>query len=177
MDRRAVFFDRDGVINKSVIYDGKPFPPQSLHEFEWVDGVETTLDSLNKAGYLCLVVTNQPDVARGKQTRNQVEEIHNHILATLPVERIYTCYHDDEDHCLCRKPGHGLLLQAQQDFNINLKQSYLVGDRWRDIDAGHAAGCTTIYLNYFYNENLRHQPHFQIERLIECLAVIPLNTL
>jgi D-glycero-D-manno-heptose 1,7-bisphosphate phosphatase len=150
--RRAVFFDRDGVINVPVVRDGRPYPPRHAGELHWMAGVHDTLRTLRERGFLLFVVTNQPDVARGTTARSDVEEIHRRMIAELPIERVYTCYHDDADACECRKPKPGMILQGSRDYAVDLSRSWLVGDRWRDIDAGRAAGCRTILLQHDYAE-------------------------
>jgi D-glycero-D-manno-heptose 1,7-bisphosphate phosphatase len=113
---------------------------------------------LKAHGFALFIITNQPDVARGTQTRVAVEGIHQALASSLPVEAIFVCYHDDTDDCVCRKPKPGLLLEAQVKHNIDLSRSFVVGDRWRDIDAGHAAGCKTVLIDYGYRERKPAQP-------------------
>ena len=150
--KRAVFLDRDGVINRCVIRERKPYPPSSPAEVEILPGVSEAMARLKAAGFLLICVTNQPDVARGKQRRNVVELIHENLLRSLPLDKIVVCYHDDHDRCRCRKPLAGMFLDAAQEFSINLEKSFMVGDRWRDIEAGQNAGCKTILIEYGYNE-------------------------
>jgi D-sedoheptulose 7-phosphate isomerase len=150
--RPAVFLDRDGVLNRAVVRDGKPFPPSSLQELELLPEVASSLLDLKAHGFALYVVTNQPDVARGKQTRAAVEAIHQALATSLPIDGIFVCYHDDADDCACRKPRPGLLLEAQCKHNLDLSRSFVVGDRWRDIDAGHNAGCKTVLIDYRYQE-------------------------
>ena len=169
---RAVFLDRDGIINKSVVRDGRPFPPASVAELELTDGIEDVLSVLRKRGFLLIVVTNQPDVARRMVPVSQVESIHAHLKSRLGLDGIYVCYHDDADGCLCRKPKPGLLLQAAADFEIDLEKSYMVGDRWRDIDAGVSARCTTIFVDYRYSESLNRRPDFTVPQPPAILAHI-----
>jgi D-glycero-D-manno-heptose 1,7-bisphosphate phosphatase len=145
---KAVFLDRDGVINATVVRRGKPRAPQDLSEWVWIEGVHETLAELRARGYLLVVVTNQPDVSRGWQTREQVEVFHQLVERTLPVARIYACFHDSAELCACRKPKPGMLLAARAEFGIELGSSFMVGDRDSDIEAGRAAGCRTIYLRH-----------------------------
>ena len=145
--RRAVFLDRDGVINRGVVRDGEPFAPFSLAEFEILPGVPEALHKLRAAGFLLVVCTNQPDVARGQGTRAQVEAIHAALRATLPVDDVRVCYHDDPDECACRKPKPGMLVAAAVEHEVQLARSFMIGDRWRDVGAGRNAGCTTILVN------------------------------
>ena len=152
LKQRAVFLDRDGVIDRPIVQDGKPHPPASLSELEILPGVPEALERLRAAGFRLIVVTNQPDVARGKQTRESVEMIHAALSAQLPLDEFRVCYHDDGDQCHCRKPQPGLLLEAARDTGVDLSASLMVGDRWRDVEAGRRAGCMTILIDYGYAE-------------------------
>jgi D-glycero-D-manno-heptose 1,7-bisphosphate phosphatase len=162
---RAVFLDRDGVINKAVIRDRKPYSPATVNDLEIPDDVPQALAALKKRGFKLIVVTNQPDVARGKQSRESVEEINAKLLALLPLDDIRVCYHTDSDKCTCRKPGTGMLTEAAKTFSINLGQSFMVGDRWRDIDAGRAAGCQTIWIENDYDEEKPRNPDMTAKTL------------
>lgn len=148
---KAVFLDRDGVLNRAIVRNGKPFPPESVETMEILPGVADAMESLGAAGFLRIVVTNQPDVTRGTQTREAVEAIHNHLQSVLPITQIMTCY-DDDDASPCRKPNPGMLLQASETHAIALSQSYMIGDRWRDVEAGQRAGCQTVFIDYGYSE-------------------------
>ena len=150
MKRPHIFLDRDGVINRAVVRDGRPYPPASLGEMEILEGVADALKQLREAGFRLVVVTNQPDVARGTQSRGEVDEIHNELLRLLPLDDIRSCFHDNSDHCICRKPLPGLLLEKAEE--VDYTSSYMIGDRWRDVDAGNAAGCRTIFIDYGYQE-------------------------
>ena len=156
--RPAVFLDRDGVLNRAVVRQGKPLPPASLDELEILPGTASSLHDLKSHGFDLYVITNQPDVARGTLTREAVEAIHRQLASALPIDAIFVCYHDDKNDCDCRKPRPGLILEAQRKHNIDLGRSFFVGDRWRDIDAGHAAGCKTILIDYGYDERKSAQP-------------------
>jgi len=164
---RAVFLDRDGVINRSVVRDGKPYPPASLDALEILPGVPQALKRLHDAGFRLIVVTNQPDVAMGTQTQTVVDDIHAHMAATLPLDEIRVCFHEDKDGCACRKPKAGMLLDAARDAGIQLTASFMVGDRWRDIDAGRIAGCRTVFIDYGYDERRPHQPDATVRSLAE----------
>ena len=149
---RAVFLDRDGVINRAVLRGGLPYPPQSVQDLEILPGVTEALAELKKAGFRLVVVTNQPDVARGAQTREGVEAIHGFLLGSLPLDGVKVCYHDDADRCACRKPAPGMILEAAREQGVDLARSYMVGDRWKDIEAGERAGTTTILIDNEYPE-------------------------
>ena len=150
--RKAVFLDRDGVINRAVIRDGKPYPPATVDEMQLMPRVGEALAALKEAGYLLIVVTNQPDVARGTTPRAAVDAIHDALMAALPLDEIRCCFHDDADNCTCRKPKPGALLDAAAEHDVSLSDSFMVGDRWRDIEAGQAAGVRTLLIDYAYCE-------------------------
>jgi D-glycero-D-manno-heptose 1,7-bisphosphate phosphatase len=170
---RAVFLDRDGVINRAIMTNGKPHPPASLKELEILPGVPEALRTLKAAGFLLFVVTNQPDVARGTQTREAVEAINAALLAALPLDDILVCYHDDRDHCDCRKPQPGLLNQATAKYKIDQAASFMIGDRWKDIEAGRRAGCRTILIDWDYAEKgLETKPDHCVRALSEAVASI-----
>jgi D-glycero-D-manno-heptose 1,7-bisphosphate phosphatase len=150
--RRAVFLDRDGVINEAVIREGKPYPPASLAELRVTPDAKSGLSRLFTKGYLLIGITNQPDVARGTQKQEVVEAINEYLVKSLPIEEIYVCYHDDKDDCKCRKPRPGLILEAAKKWDIELQNSFMIGDRWKDVEAGKRAGCKTVWINRLYNE-------------------------
>ena len=151
--RRAVFLDRDGVINEAIIRGGKPYPPASLAELQVTTETESALCQLSTKGYLLIGITNQPDVARGTQKKEVVEAINNYLVKSLPLEVILVCYHDDKDNCDCRKPNPGLILEAAKRWNVDLQSSFMIGDRWKDIEAGTRAGCKTVWINRLYDED------------------------
>jgi len=165
--RRAVFLDRDGVINRAVVRDGRPYPPASVDDVELLPGVDAALRRLKAAGYLLIVVTNQPDVARGLQSRDAVEAIHARLASVLPIDAFRVCYHDDQDACACRKPQPGLILDAAREYDVDLGASAMVGDRWRDIEAGRLAGCASIFLDYRYAERQPDEPDAIVTSLEE----------
>lgn len=149
---KAIFFDRDGVLNKSVVKDGCPFPPSSLSELILTDSIEETCHCLRSLGYILIIITNQPDVARGKTSVEAVGEINEFLKKKLNLDSIYCCFHDDHDRCDCRKPLPGMLVQAQKKYDLDFESSYVIGDRWKDIQAGFIVGCKTIFIDYDYAE-------------------------
>jgi D-glycero-D-manno-heptose 1,7-bisphosphate phosphatase len=149
---RAVFLDRDGTINRAVVRNGKPYAPDTVDQLELLPGAEPAVVSLKAAGYLVIVVTNQPDVGAGCQRREVVEAMHAKLRHLLPIDEVRVCYHVDDDGCDCRKPAPGMILGAATSWRINLTASYMIGDRWRDIEAGRAAGCRTILIRNEYDE-------------------------
>jgi len=150
--RPAVFLDRDGVLVRARVVNSKPFPPASAEEMEIEPGAREALRRLAERGFTLVVVTNQPDVARGGLPAEALQEMHHRLMDELPLEAIWTCPHDDADACACRKPKPGLILEAAQALGIDPACSFLIGDRWRDVEAAHAAGCTAIWLDRGYDE-------------------------
>jgi len=169
---RAVFLDRDGVLTRSIVRDCRPYAPLSLEDFQLLPGADEAITQLRKAGFRTIVVTNQPDVATGSIDRSLLEEMHRRLRDTLFVDDIRVCCHVDADRCECRKPKPGMLLEAAQEWSIDLPRSYMVGDRWRDVSAGKAAGCTTVFIDYGYAEVQRDEPDFVVTSLGEAVKII-----
>jgi D-glycero-D-manno-heptose 1,7-bisphosphate phosphatase len=170
---RAVFLDRDGVLNRAIVRDGKPYPPQTLAELELLPDIAECLKQLKEKGFLLIVVTNQPDVARGKQTQETIAAMHSLMKSLLPVDEFRVCFHDDAQDCGCRKPKPGLLMQAALERGISLADSYMVGDRWRDVDAGAAAGCRSVWIDRGYRERAPvHTPEARVSDLCEAVRWI-----
>jgi D-glycero-D-manno-heptose 1,7-bisphosphate phosphatase len=172
MAKRAVFLDRDGVINACILRNGKPHPPDEPSQVEILPGVAEGMKLLKERGFLLVVATNQPDVARGTQTLAGVEAINAVLAAALPIDEIRICCHDNADGCQCRKPRPGMILAAAKDFGVDLASSFMVGDRWSDIAAGSAAGCRTILIARPYSEIERCRPTWQAEGLGEAAKMI-----
>jgi D-glycero-D-manno-heptose 1,7-bisphosphate phosphatase len=172
MSRPAVFLDRDGVINRAFVRDGIPHPPASLAELEILPSVPQALRALRSHGFRLVVVTNQPDVARAVSSRAAVERIHRRLSGELPLDAILTCFHDGEDACECRKPKPGMLLQAARALAIDLPQSFMVGDRWRDVEAGRRAGCRTFFVDRGYDDDPDGACDFRVSSLPEAADII-----
>ncbi len=161
-----------------VVRDGKPFPPDTLAEFRLYDDVAADCARLKAAGYALVVATNQPDVGRGKQTQAVVEAMHAQLLELIPtLDRLEVSYAPGqgiahpEDYR--RKPQPGMLLDAASALGLDLARSWMVGDRWGDIDAGHAAGCRTILIDHGYAERIPEQPpHYTVRSLAEAVGII-----
>jgi len=165
--RRAVFLDRDGVVNRAIVCEGQPFPPSSLAELRLLPGVREACRLLREAGFALILVTNQPDIARGTANANEVGEIHSRLRRFLQLDDVRVCPHDDAAQCDCRKPKPGLLIEAARALNIDLQSSFLVGDRWRDVEAGHRAGCQAIFVDYGYRERQPDGPFQRVRSLLE----------
>jgi len=168
-DTRAVFLDRDGVLNRAFLRDNKPIPPKTVEEFEILPGVVEAAQALKAAGFLLIVATNQPDVTRGTQRRETVDAMHEILRAALPLDDIMVCW---DDGAPCYKPKPGMLLNAAVRWEIDLKRSYLVGDRWRDIDCAANAGCFSLFVDYGYDEALRAKPDAVCASLSEAAGII-----
>jgi D-glycero-D-manno-heptose 1,7-bisphosphate phosphatase len=170
--KRAVFLDRDGVINRAIVRNGKPYPPTNLDELEILPGVADAMQLLHEAGWLLIVITNQPDVARGATRLADVEAINLYLQHCLPIDEFRTCYHDTGDGCNCRKPQPGALMAAADAHGIDLASSYMVGDRWRDTEAGERAGCKTIFLDFGYDEKQPEKFNHRVLSLAEASNII-----
>jgi len=165
--RCAVFLDRDGVLNRAIVRDGKPYPPASVDTLEVLPGVRGALARLRASGYRLVVITNQPDIARGTQARSVVDAMHGRLAEWLPIDEFRVCPHDDADDCHCRKPKPGLIEDAARAAGIDLSASVVVGDRWRDVEAGRAAGCRTVFIDYHYSERAPGEPDAVVGSLDE----------
>ena len=169
---RAVFLDRDGVLVRAPVVDGKPRSIHRVQDLELEDGARDACVALSDAGFLLVVVTNQPDVARGTLSRGTVDEMHARLAELLALDEIRVCPHDDADDCACRKPKPGMLLDAARDHGIELERSFVIGDRWRDIGAGRSAGCACVLLDREYSEPMPVPPDVTVRSLGEAVAWI-----
>lgn len=172
----AVFLDRDGTLNIQIIRDGKPYPPASAAEFTLFDDVHAGCRALHDAGFTLVVATNQPDVGRGLQSKETVEAMHAKLRALIPeLSRIEVCYASGLSAAPSdsrRKPEPGMLLDAARDLNLDLAKSWMIGDRWRDIDCGKRAGVQTIFIDFGYAEKLNHAPDFTVNTFAEAAGII-----
>ena len=149
---KAVFLDRDGVLNRAKVILNKPVPPSNMEEMEILPGVQEGIQLLKHAGFKLIVITNQPDVARGAADIDVVNKMNNYIFTELGIDEIKCCFHDDSENCSCRKPKPGMIYEAEKEWNIDLALSYLIGDRWRDIETAKNTDITTILIDYQYDE-------------------------
>ncbi|OHB71975.1 MAG: D,D-heptose 1,7-bisphosphate phosphatase, partial [Planctomycetes bacterium RBG_16_41_13] len=154
------------------VRDGRPYPPAIVAEVEILPGVVEALQRLKMAGFVLIVVSNQPDVARGTTPQETVEAINAFLANRLPVDRFIMCYHDSADNCDCRKPRPGMLFAGAKEFDVDLSSSYMVGDLWRDVEAGIAAGCKTIFVDYGYDEKRPQSYDYQVFSLQEAAITI-----
>jgi D-glycero-D-manno-heptose 1,7-bisphosphate phosphatase len=171
--RKAVFLDRDGVIVIPEFRDGRSFAPRSLADYRFYPQASPALSRLKRAGYLLIVVTNQPEVGRGLIAEDVLEEMHRRLKASFPVEAIKVCRHTGSDDCDCRKPKPGMLLEAASELGILLPDSYMVGDRASDVEAGRAAGCRTVFIDLGYTGELKpDRPCFTVSSIDQAADVI-----
>jgi D-glycero-D-manno-heptose 1,7-bisphosphate phosphatase len=166
---RAIFLDRDGVINQSIVINGKPFAPTKLEHFKILPGVIEALNRFKNAGFKTVVVTNQPDITTGKQTWKSLNEIHDYLLLNCKIDLIKVCSHTGEQLCGCRKPHPGMLTEAAHELGIDLSESFMIGDRWGDIKAGQSAGCKkNFFIDYGYTEKKPTGNFILVNSLQEC---------
>ena len=156
-----VFLDRDGVLNRAFPEDGTTRPPWNVDELELLPGVPEAIERLRAAGFALVVVTNQPDVARGRQTCTEVEAINRKLSRQLPIDDIFACFHDTRDGCDCRKPKPGMLLAAARKWNLDLPGGFLIGDRWSDVAAAQAAGCRGVLIETPFSQADRCTPDYR----------------
>jgi len=169
---RAVFFDRDGVLNKVVVKDNKPYPPADVKALKINMELIPLCADLRKKGFLLICVTNQPDFARGKCSLENISEINKKISEAFHLDDLLVCLHDNKDNCDCRKPKPGMLVESAKKHDIDLKSSYMVGDRKGDIAAGLAAGCETIFIDYGYDEPKPDNPDITVKTPKEAVEYI-----
>lgn len=170
--RRAAFVDRDGVLIRARVRDGRPFPVERPSDVEVLDGAAGSCAALRRSGMMVIVVTNQPDVARGTTTVAEVEAINRAFCEQIEVDALLACFHDDADGCVCRKPAPGMLTFAANRWNLALANSVLVGDRWRDVEAGKRCGCRTVFVDHRYREQPPDSPDLTVGSLAEATAWI-----
>jgi D-glycero-D-manno-heptose 1,7-bisphosphate phosphatase len=151
-ERAAVFLDRDGVLNRAFVREGKPFSPMSFEAFELLPGVEEACQELVASGLVLVVVTNQPEIARGRLDPATVEQMHAELRRRLPLVDVFVCPHDSADGCACRKPKPGMIMEASVRHGLDPKRSVMVGDRASDIAAGASAGCATVRIGHGYSQ-------------------------
>jgi len=177
--RPAVFLDRDGTLNVQVVRGGKPYPPATLDEFRLFADAPAACRDLKAAGYVLVVATNQPDVGRGDQPQAEVEAMNARLCQLLPeIDRVEVCYDPGRgEPSRRRKPEPGMLLDAAAALDLDLARSWMVGDRWRDVDCGQRAGVRTVFIDFDYAEELRSPPDFTVRSLAQAIEVILANRL
>lgn len=168
----AVFLDRDGVVNLAYTKSGKPNPPKDLNQLIILTGVEESVKKLTKFGFAIVVITNQPDISNGNSSYEMVNAIHKKITLLTGIQHFYVCPHIETDNCSCRKPKPGLLMEAAKELNLDLRKSYMIGDRWRDVGAGQSAGCKNFFIDYNYSEKKPVKPFITVSSLLQAAELI-----
>lgn len=163
--KKCVFLDRDGVLNDSIVKHGKPYAPCSHEEFKIANGSISTVKKIKSMGFMTIIITNQPDISSGKSSPELMESFHKQLQNKMPIDDIYVCPHLEADNCSCRKPKPGLIYQAAEKHNIDLKSSFFIGDRWRDVGCAFKAGIKSIFIDHGYSEQLQHKPDFIISSI------------
>lgn len=168
--RSAIFLDRDGVLNVPIMIKKKSYAPTNIHKFRLYPNVKKLCRRLKKK-YLLIVVTNQPDIKKGKLKIEQLELMHNKLKNQINYDELYFCSSISKTS-FYRKPNPGMLLKAIRNFNINIENSYLIGDRWSDIEAGKKVGCKTIFINRNYYEKKPQSPDFIVKSFSQAVSKI-----
>lgn len=170
--KKAVFLDRDGVIVVPNFRDGRSFAPRRIEDFEFYPDARDSLNLLKAAGYVLVVVSNQPDVGAGMISDTVMAEMNRRLLDSFPIDAIKICTHTRDAMCLCRKPAPGLLIEAGRELALSLSDSFMVGDRSSDVEAGQAAGCRTVFIDLDYNEPKPSSPTFTVRSISEAAKVV-----
>tara|TARA_Y100000389_G_C17467900_1_gene527402 strand:- start:5665 stop:6189 length:525 start_codon:yes stop_codon:yes gene_type:complete len=166
-NNKAVFLDRDGVINKPIIINKKPFSPRLLKDFIIIKNVKKSLEIISSKGYFLVVITNQPDANINQKIKKKIIKMNNLVKKKLKIDAIYTCFHLEKNNCRCRKPRIGNILKAQKKFKLDLKKCFFIGDRWKDMEAGETSNCKTVFINYNYNEKKPKKYYMKAKNLYE----------
>lgn len=175
--QKAVFFDRDGIINKIIVRsDGYVSSPRKFEEFVFIDGIKELMEKLKEDNFLNIIITSQPEIYRGLLKIEELERIHSHMNEILPIDDIFVCLHDDCHNCDCRKPKPGMLIEAMKKWDIDLSKSFMVGDSPKDIEVGRNVGCKTILLETQYNINKKIHPHFKVQSILDIFNIINANS-
>jgi D-glycero-D-manno-heptose 1,7-bisphosphate phosphatase len=172
MAAKAVFLDRDGVLVIPEFRDGRSFAPTTLDAYRFYPDAARALARLKAAGYKLVVVTNQPDVGKGVIPKVVVNEMHDRLREAMPVDAIKACFHTQSANCDCRKPKPGMLLEAARESDIDLKSSFMVGDRASDVEAGEAAGCRTVFIDLDYRERRPAAPTYTVQSIASAVDCI-----
>jgi len=170
LKNKAVFFDRDGVLNHLVKRDGSFYSPQKFEDFHIIDDAIEIVDSVHKMGYLAIVISNQPDISRGKQKQSELDKMTQLLNDKTNIDDIFYCTHDNSNRCNCRKPAPGLFIAAQKKYNINFNESFMIGDTWKDVEAAKNVSISMILFDRTYNQNL--EDVIRVKSLTETISLI-----
>lgn len=170
---KAIFLDRDGILNKALVVNNKPKSPKNINELVLNKSLKKFLIQAKKNFFL-ICLTNQPEVGRKKFSKIEIEKINKYIKDFFNLDDIFTCYHEKDNICNCRKPNIGMLLKSQKKYSIDLKESIVIGDRWKDITMGKKAGCKTIFVDYKYDEILKDKPDIIVDNINKLKSYVQL---
>jgi D-glycero-D-manno-heptose 1,7-bisphosphate phosphatase len=170
--KQAVFLDRDGVVVVPEARNGRGYAPRRLEDYRFYHDARESLSRLKRAGFLLVVVTNQPDVGKGLISHAVIEEMHGRLVRELRVDAVKACTHRQGENCPCRKPAPGMLLEAIREFDLNPSDCFMVGDRASDITAGRAVGCRGIFIERGYTEPMPQDAHFIVTSMAEAADVV-----
>ena len=170
--RKAIFFDRDGVLVKTDTKSGSPVAVNDKNNLEFATNQINLFEELKSKGFLFFLFTNQPDVARGKALKVEVDLINTKVAKRYLLDDIFVCYHDDVDNCMCRKPKNGLILEAKDKYGLNLNQSFVIGDRWRDMDAAENSNCKSVFIDHNYSEKYPSKFKFSFDNINDAMQFI-----
>lgn len=152
--KKAVFFDRDGVLNHLVQRNNSYYSPQKFEDFKMFDDAKEIISKVKQLGYLAIVISNQPDITRNKLDQKELDKMTDILFKHLEVDDVFYCIHDDHNDTGCRKPKRGLFLLAQKKYNINFDDSIMVGDTWKDVEAAKNAGIKMYLIDKHYNQDI-----------------------
>lgn len=167
--QKAVFFDRDGVLNYLVKRDNSFYSPQNFEDFQLVDNASEVVNRIHKMGFLAIVISNQPDISRGKLEQSDLNKMTDLLFEKLNIDDAFYCIHDDDNDPGCRKPAPGLFFTAQKKYNIDFNKSFMIGDTWKDVEAAKNAGIPMILIGKDYNQDLK-----EVSRAKDLLQVVSL---
>ena len=170
--KKAVFLDRDGVVSRAVVINNRPFSIRRASDLQILDEVNEALGIFGKLALIPIIISNQPDVARGLLSQLEHEKIESKIVTLTGISKIYTCTHDEKDNCFCRKPKPGLILKAAEDHDIDITKSYLIGDRWRDMDLAKNVDCRSFFINRNYEEKYPEYFDYETGSILESAKII-----
>ena len=173
LKNKAVFFDRDGVLNHLVKRDGSSYSPQKFEDFHIVDEAKEVVNIIKEMGFLTIIVSNQPDISRGKLKQSESDKMTDKLFEKLSIDDVLYCTHDDNNDTGCRKPAPGLFFTAQKKYNIDFNKSFMIGDTWKDVEAAKSAGISMILINKDYNQDLKNV--IRVSRLSEVVSLIKMD--
>jgi D-glycero-D-manno-heptose 1,7-bisphosphate phosphatase len=172
--RPAVFLDRDGTLNHQIVRDGTPFAPDRFEDFRLYADAQEGCRALKAAGFVLVVVTNQPEVGRGTLAQAEVDRMHALLADLIPeIDRVEACFDPGRgEKSRRRKPEAGMVIDAADALGIDLSRSWMIGDRWRDVECGKKAGLRTVFIDFGYTDEVKSSPEFTVRTFSEAVSVV-----